>query len=256
MPDENLVLWLDLETDGTPEQHIIEVGCILTDQTSAFNEIARHDWIVSPPWKPHFDPRDPNRVPLGMQSVVREMHTASGLWDDVMDAVYGRMSTAQLVGEWLNDHGATTTHIPLAGSGVAHFDSRILAQHMPDLRERLTYYALDIGAVRRFVHGVKGLPWYGAADAKPHRALADAAIHLEEARWFLRNVALELTDEQITRFTRLAAAKARFAMNAELPMATIEKLDLDGIMGTAIIDTMLAMNLPDFIDRWEREAAT
>jgi oligoribonuclease (3'-5' exoribonuclease) len=254
MPDSNLVLWLDLETDGTPEQSIIEVGLVLTDQTPEFNEIARMSLVLSPPWSTIIDPRAGTCGLIGMQEVVREMHLASGLWDQVMQSHISRFSAEARIVAWLDEHGATSEPIPAAGSGVAHFDFRRLEDQMPDLRTRLTYYALDIGAVRRFVHEVKGLPWYDDGTAKPHRALPDAELHLNEARWFMRNLWLaELTDEQLVRLVRLGTDKARDMMERYSDGLTDDEM-VENAIGTVMIDAMVGARDPGYIDRWEAAA--
>ena len=72
-------------------------------------------------------------------------------------------------------------HVALAGSGVGHFDRRFIRAQMPRTDKRFTYWAYDLGVIRRLfdrVHPdlVRPLP----AGGKAHRGLADALDHRAE----------------------------------------------------------------------------
>lgn len=180
-------LWLDLETTGTNERtgNIIEIGMVLTHTDPGFREVARWQHVV------HDAPVAVLRAKMSPEVVA--MHEANGLLAELdetrlsdRERVVGPCTVSVVEEEarlWL-DRWTDGAGVALAGSGVAHFDSRWLREHMPRLRARLTYWAFDVGSVRRFgrVAGVTvGLP-----EAKDHRALGDALLHAEEARaWVL-----------------------------------------------------------------------
>lgn len=176
------MLWLDLETTGTDEREdsIVEVGCILTGPDLV--ELARYESLAAPTelaWERMAD-----------NDVVSEMHRVSGLREELENR-----SDLRPVGQvdrelcdWLASLGIRPGRVALAGSGVSHFDRRFVALQMPYLDRYVRYWSLDVGVVRRFWSGVAGLPLPDASDAgsKPHRALADVELHLQEARWFKR----------------------------------------------------------------------
>lgn len=90
MADADHLLWLDLETTGTDEtkDSIIEIGCILTTPDLRDKEpTATFQRIISP--------SDEALGRLLRNGIVREMHEANGLLDDLLVPVPGR-TTADL----------------------------------------------------------------------------------------------------------------------------------------------------------------
>lgn len=179
-----LVAWVDLETDAIePEPQILEIGVILTDHTPALNEIDRINIVC------HYDLHPPHVDPTAwpqIKPVVYDMHTGNGLWDDCAASTVVEAAAEEQLLVWLDMHGATSTHIPFGGSGVGHYDSRVLQSRMPALRARFTYWTYDIGCVRRFVAlGDTTDEWPVHEDDKPHRAMGDIELHVTEARYFL-----------------------------------------------------------------------
>jgi oligoribonuclease (3'-5' exoribonuclease) len=73
--------------------------------------------------------------------------------------------------------------VTLAGSGVGCFDMQVIRAQMPELAQRLNYYVIDVGCVRRFLRDICGvrMPELGTVN---HRALDDVQHHLAEARQF------------------------------------------------------------------------
>lgn len=193
-PREDLILFLDLETTGTdiPKDEIIEVGLSLVSTEPGYPEVGSFSEVVLP--------SDDAFLRMMDKKVVREMHQANGLLDEVVQLREDRANIngdAELravrshlvdevdfqVDEWLRTFTKEdNTHIPLGGSGVTHFDRRFIKHFMPRLDSRLTHWAYDVGVLRRafMKAGVK----YASIDAKTHRALDDARVHAEEWRWY------------------------------------------------------------------------
>lgn len=173
-----LVLWIDLETTGTNELEdlILEVGCVLTDLE--LNEVDRRSRVINPEgWG----------VDQLMDDYVTEMHTNSGLLDEIprSDWTIGTADTD--LSKWVYEH-AGTDHVWAAGSGVAHFDLRFIRYRMPKLAKRLTYHTLDVGVLRRACQA--WAPQLVPPDPdKPHRAMDDILEHLEEGRYYRRLLA-------------------------------------------------------------------
>lgn len=186
-PRDDLILFLDLETTGTdvPEDNIIEVGLSLLSADEGYPEVAAFSSIVMPS-KDAFDR-------LMRKRVVREMHKANGLLDELLElrddetgyneaANYGLGQVAKNIDDWLTANGGDSNHIPLGGSGVTHFDRKFIKAFMPGLDARLTHWAYDVGVMRRmFIKA--GVP-FASIDAKTHRALDDARVHAEEFRFY------------------------------------------------------------------------
>ncbi|HEY7821960.1 MAG TPA: exonuclease domain-containing protein [Acidimicrobiia bacterium] len=167
--------WIDLETTGTDVtvDQIIEVGLVVTDEE--LRVLYEDSWVVNDiQWPPT------------LSSVVVKMHVANDLLGEVVFAS-GRdrvgigavdLAVATTLNDWTKNG-----KIVLAGSGVGHFDRKFIDAHMPETAKRLTYWCLDIGVVRRFAMRVLGEKPQDHPP-KTHRALDDAQLHVEEARYW------------------------------------------------------------------------
>lgn len=177
-PIQDPLLWLDLETTGSDEAHdcIIEVGCVLT--THDLTALGEFTAVVKP------DPLGLGR--MIQNDIVRAMHEKNGLLDDVLAATdedRPHKVTRRLL-DWLSDLGFQSGKIVLAGSGVGHFDRRFVARYMPQLNERLRYWVIDIGVIRRAHEMWIGPDPFKHNDDKTHRALDDIRCHVAEAQSF------------------------------------------------------------------------
>lgn len=170
------VLWLDLETAGTDEHDpILEVGAILCRNEPGHPIISRRSWV------PRLPEPELTRLAHSMPPVVVEMHDNSGLWEELCTIAHSTEPDLGAVdyrcAQWLRSN-CGSTHVALAGSGVAHFDRRFIRAQMPRTDKRLTYWAYDVGVIRRFFGAtrpdlVRPLP----SGRKAHRALLDAEDH-------------------------------------------------------------------------------
>lgn len=175
------LVWVDLETTGgnVEDGHVLlEVGAILTDATPDLNVLDEYNVVLnnamgSDEWANHADP------------VVVEMHTKNGLWAESDQSTRFPLEVDLAICSWLDDNGIGTKHIGLGGSGVAHFDRRWIKACLPRFDRRLAYWALDVGVLRRlFMLAGRAdlIAPSGDKALKPHRALDDARLHLDEAR--------------------------------------------------------------------------
>lgn len=192
MPSKDFILWFDLETTGNlPTSDIIEIGAVLTDYE--LNEISDFSATIR---------AMPSLNLFDLDPVVIDMHTKNGLWRDLKTQpnhlAYDTLEQDILI--WLNEHTKNEKqHIPAAGSGISHFDRKYLTTYLPGLNNRLTYWNLDIGVVRRFMELAHTPLDKALVEAKTHRALDDAKAHVQEAR-----VWRDLMQSQLNRSDRLA----------------------------------------------------
>lgn len=174
----DLILWCDLETTGTDEatDDIIEAAFVLTgppelSAISSYHRVFRtsHDFLT-------------------LDAAVARMHNENGLWLQAQGpdtTCHATDDDAQVdILRWLGTYLAKGDVIPLAGSGVSHFDRRFIRQTWPDLDRRLTFWHHDVGCVRRLARLAGVQP--PKPEAKTHRALGDVIAHIEEARWYVR----------------------------------------------------------------------
>lgn len=168
------ILWLDLETTGLDVTHdrIVEVGAVLTNQD--LHEVDRYHAVLRWPFA---------ALKEMMAPEVWEMHTANGLIRDCTAAT-GTLSrvSADLV-DFIEAYVDPDETLPLAGSGVGHFDLHFVREWLPRVADRLAYWTIDIGVVRRFLRDIVGLPEPDRENV-PHRAMDDVLLHLDEARTY------------------------------------------------------------------------
>lgn len=168
-------VWLDLETSGSEPSHdlIFEVGAVVCRNEPDQPIVEEASWLVK--WS--------GSVMTAFRSlaspVVERMHTVNGLWGDLESATD---SITDIDGEAsaLLSSIAGSSHVALAGSGVSHFDRRFIRTQMPLTDARLTYWAYDVGVVRRMAEMVNPSIVRPSAVPKVHRALADAQDHRAE----------------------------------------------------------------------------
>lgn len=167
----DLMAFIDLETTGTDEDFYppIEIGILIVRKDEkGWHEEAGVNYVV------HLDPY------VGMPPEVATMHKTNGL---LVEAWKSQMTIEQadkMASEFIFAY-ARGRHIPLAGSGVLHFDRRFIKRWMPLLDKSLTYWAIDVGVLRR-VFTMCDVPTYD--DEKGHRALSDAKLHFREFLYY------------------------------------------------------------------------
>lgn len=178
MPDKyDYIAWIDLECADTNEylNPILEIGLIVTDKK--LNELEREYWIINP------DEDFPGWIDK-MSDFVRDMHTKNGLLVDV-EAHGVELAEADMEISQLLDNYTTDGRMPIGGSGVGHFDMRFIREQLPQTMKRLKFWSMDIGVVRRYLRDIVGVEVGKPSEDKPHRALDDIALHVEEARRYV-----------------------------------------------------------------------
>ena len=183
-PRTDIQLWIDLEATGSgDDEEIVEVGLSLVE-TENWTEMGSYSHLV--------EPSKAAWARMEANAAVMRLHNSNGLYDDLVrmrEMQPGRYTIDYIDGEveqWIKSYvGSNTTHIPLGGSGVLHYDRKFIKRDMPRLDQRLTYWALDVGVPRRHFQ-IFGIPWLAADDGggKTHRALDDARYHFREFMFF------------------------------------------------------------------------
>jgi oligoribonuclease (3'-5' exoribonuclease) len=177
----NFILWLDLECTGSgDDEDILEIGIALSDKE--LNVIDTRSIVL---------PMMPDKLET-MAEVVVKMHTVNNLISDSMGLGFyssemdKSMQLAQIdeeLSRWVKQY-AGGDHVPLAGSGISHYDRKYIKRDLPLFNKRLTYYSSpDVGDIRRSLE-LCGIEWGDFHFTKTHRALDDALQHLEEFRRF------------------------------------------------------------------------
>jgi oligoribonuclease len=130
----------------------------------------------------------PPEALVGMEPVVVDMHTSSGL----LTAIAASTVTVAAAGEatlaFIREHVPEARTVPLCGNSIGT-DRRFLAAYLPEIEEHLHYRSVDVSTIKELTRR-----WYpGALDGVPrkataHRALDDIRESIDELRWYRANV--------------------------------------------------------------------
>jgi oligoribonuclease len=168
------LVWIDCEMTGLDlsSDALVEIACIVTDgELRAVNDGI--DVVIKPPAQTLDD----------MADVVREMHTSSGLLDELDGGV--TLAEAQdMVLSYVRQHVPESKKVPLCGNSIST-DRTFLARDMPELDAFLHYRMVDVSSIKELARR-----WYPRAYfASPekhggHRALADIRESIRELRYY------------------------------------------------------------------------
>ena len=168
------LVWIDCEMTGLDLERdaLIEIACLVTD--GELNNLDEGvDVIIKPP---------PEAVDA-MTGVVRDMHTTSGLLDELSEGV--TIDEAQdIVLSYIQIHISEPRRVPLCGNSIAT-DRSFIARDMPQLDAYLHYRMVDVSSIKELARR-----WYPrayfASPAKRggHRALADITESVQELRYY------------------------------------------------------------------------
>ena len=168
------LVWIDCEMTGLDIERdaLVEIACLVTDgDLNLLDEGI--DLIIKPPAE----------ALEGMPEVVREMHTASGLLDELSSGI-SVPEAAELVLGYVRGHVAEPRKVPLCGNSIAT-DRWFIARDMPELDAYLHYRMVDVSSIKELVRRWFPRAYY-ASPAKHggHRALADILESVQELRYY------------------------------------------------------------------------
>lgn len=173
------MVWIDCEMTGlNPDKDVlIEVAALVTD--SDLNILGDGVEAVIRP--------EPAEALQGMDKVVQEMHTASGLLED-LDRGVSLQEAERRVLDYVKKWVPEAKKAPLAGNSV-HADKAFLRLGMPELMNHLHYRIIDVSTIKELT-----TRWYPEArDSAPdktgnHRALGDIRDSIEELKHYRQTV--------------------------------------------------------------------
>jgi oligoribonuclease len=174
---ENLV-WIDCEMTGlNPEiDCLVEVAVVITNSELEILD-AGLDIVIKPraeSWSQ-------------MNDFVRQMHTQSGLVDDVENGV--ELAEAEkLILDYIKKFVPNEKEAPLAGNSIGT-DRMFLNRYMPNLDKYLHYRNIDVSSIKELTRR-----WYPRVYFQlpkkdgGHRALADILESIQELRYYRETV--------------------------------------------------------------------
>ena len=134
--------------------------------------------------------RQPPEALAGMEQVVVDMHTSSGLLTEIAASTITLEEAGAATLAFIKEHVPEARTIPLCGNSIGT-DRRFLAIYLPEIEEYLHYRSVDVSTIKELTRR-----WYpGALEAVPrkataHRALDDIRESIQELRWYRDHVFL------------------------------------------------------------------
>jgi len=168
------LVWIDCEMTGLDltSDALVEIACVVTD-----GELNPLDDGIDVLIKPPAEALD------GMQDVVRDMHTASGLLAELPGGL--TIGEAQdLVLGYIRQHVSESRKVPLCGNSIAT-DRSFLARDMPELDTFLHYRMVDVSSIKELARRWYPRVYFASPEKHGgHRALADIRESIRELQYY------------------------------------------------------------------------
>ncbi len=169
---------MDLEMTGLNPavDRIVEIATLITDDE--LNIVAEGPDIVV---------HQPDDVLAKMAPIVVDMHTKSGLLDEIRKSTVSLEEAGKATLAFIKSHVGAPKSVPLCGNSIGT-DRRFLAAYLPEIENYLHYRSIDVSSVKELVKR-----WYPGVDAaKPskngnHRALDDIRDSVRELAYYRAN---------------------------------------------------------------------
>ena len=193
---ETALVWIDCEMTGLDAVNdaLIEVACLVTD--AELNVLGDGVSVV-------IRPSDAARDAMG--DFVRNMHTTSGLLDDLDGGLTMEDAQALLI-DYVRQYVPVAGKAPLAGNTVG-MDKMFLERDMPDLMAHLHYRVVDVSSLKELVRRWYPRVFFNApAKTGGHRALGDIEDSIRELRYYRETVLVALPGPDSEQ-SRAAAAR-------------------------------------------------
>ena len=188
---------MDLGMTGLDaERHVIvEIATIITDDE--LNVVAEGPDLVV---------HQPDEALAEMDAVVVEMHTSSGLLDQIKASTVTLEEAGAQTLAFIKEHIADSRSVPLCGNSIGT-DRRFLVKYLPAIEDYLHYRSVDVSTLKELARR-----WYPAAlgsqprKATAHRALDDIRESISELTFYRER--LFVPSEAETAAATTAAAEA------------------------------------------------
>ena len=182
----NMLAWIDLEMTGLdPDLHVIvEIATLITDDQ--LNLVAEGPDLVISATEEQLKKMDP---------VVVEMHTKSGLLDEIKASKITLEEAGSQTLSFLMEHITKKGTVPLCGNSIGT-DRRFLAKWLPEIENFLHYRSVDVTSIKEL-----GKRWFpkvtGAAPEKNggHRAMDDIKASLFELQYYRDNLFIDSNED-------------------------------------------------------------
>jgi oligoribonuclease len=171
------LVWIDCEMTGLDlrSDKLIEIAVLITD--AELNVLGDGVDVVI-----HAD----DRALSSMVDVVTDMHTRSGLIQEVRASTVDVAAAEAMALEYIREHVKQAKTAPLAGNSIAT-DRGFIARDMPALDSFLHYRMIDVSSIKELCRRWYPRIYYGQpAKGLTHRALADIHESIRELQYYRR----------------------------------------------------------------------
>ena len=169
------LVWIDCEMTGLDPvtEVLVEIAVIVTDSELTTLDEGLDILIATTADKL-----------AGMDPVVLEMHTQSGLLEALATATTTLEEAEQQVLEYVQRHVPERRKAPLCGNSIAT-DRSFIVRYMPKLDEHLHYRMVDVSSIKELARRWYPRVYFNApAKTGGHRALADIIDSINELRYY------------------------------------------------------------------------
>ncbi|MFI6040840.1 oligoribonuclease [Nocardia sp. NPDC051321] len=206
---DKYVVWMDCEMTGLrlDSDKLIEVAVLVTD--SDLNIMGEGVDVVI-----HAD----DAALAAMPQVVVDMHTRSGLTEEVRRSTVTMADAEQQVLDYIKQYVPTPGTVPLAGNSIAT-DRGFLARDMPALDAHLHYRMIDVSSIKELCRRWYPRIYFGQPEkGLAHRALADIKESIRELEYYRRTAFVAPPGPSTTEIAAVAAEIS----NAATPAASAQ----------------------------------
>jgi oligoribonuclease len=171
---QDRIVWIDCEMTGLDlrADALVEVAALVTD--SELNVLGEGVDVVI---------RPPADALAQMRDVVRQMHTSSGLLDE-LDTGVTIAEAQETVLDYVRAWVPEARKAPLAGNSVAT-DRGFLARDMSELEAHLHYRIIDVSSIKELARRWYPRVYFASPEKTGnHRALADIRESIQELKYY------------------------------------------------------------------------
>jgi oligoribonuclease len=169
------LVWIDCEMTGLDANSdvLVEIAVVVTDgELNVLDDGL--DIVIQ---------TDPAKLE-GMDDVVLEMHTGSGLLTAIAEATTTLEQAEEQVLAYVKRWVPDRRKAPLCGNSIAT-DRTFIARYMPTLDDHLHYRMVDVSSIKELARRWYPKAYYNApAKHGGHRALADILESITELRYY------------------------------------------------------------------------
>jgi oligoribonuclease len=191
------LVWIDCEMTGLDltRDALVEVAVVVTDGELTLLDDGL-DLVIA----------TPAEALATMPDVVREMHTSSGLLNEIAAATLSMADAEEQLLEYIRQWVPDAGKAPLCGNSIGT-DRTFLARDMPKLESHMHYRMVDVSSIKELARRWYPRTYYKApAKQGGHRALADIKESIDELRYYRATVFVTPPGPDAEKATAIAAA--------------------------------------------------